>query len=105
MKSETAAPKLSDSDLRWADEGQARPRKGFFKIGSRRSTAKPIHFLEINGSRKFEMAMTAYLPFWFKCLHEPRLSNKENSQSSKTIQLPRPVDDPWFKSYRPCSTC
>ena len=105
MKSETTSSKLDVSRI--ADGlikvklGQG---KGFFKIGveKKHGEANSI-FLEINGSRKFEIGNDCdTCHFWFKCLHEPRLSaQKKIVNLPKTIQLPRPVDEAMVAELSP----
>src|ERR1700756_2838431 len=105
MKSEATTSKLDVSMI--ADRlvkvklGQA---KGFFKIGveKKHGEANSI-FLEINGSRKFEIGNDCdTCHFWFKCLHEPRLSTQKKIVNlPKTIQLPRPVDENMVQELSP----
>ncbi len=97
MKSEAVTSKLDISKIA---EGLMKVKlaqgKSFFKIGieKKHGEANSI-FLEINGSRKFEIGNDCdTCHFWFKCLHEPRLSTqKKIANLPKTIQLPRPVDE------------
>jgi hypothetical protein len=105
MKSETTASKLDISKiadgLMKVKVGQG---KGFFKVGieKKHGEANSI-FLEINGSRKFEIGNDCdTCHFWFKCLHEPRLSTqKKIANLPKTIQLPRPVDESMVQELSP----
>lgn len=105
MKSETAANKLDVTKLA---DGLMRVKlaqgKGFFKIGieKKHGEANSI-FLEINGSRKFEIGNDCdTCHFWFKCLHEPRLSTQKKVVNlPKTIQLPRPVDEAMVQELSP----
>ncbi len=104
MKSETA-PKLEVTRL--ADglmKVKLNQGKGFFKIGveKKHGEANSI-FLEINGSRKFEIGNDCdTCHFWFKCLHEPRLSSqKKIANLPKTIQLPRPIDESMVQELSP----
>lgn len=97
MKSETTAPKLDATKI---SDGVVKVKlhqgKGFFKIGIEKKHGEAnLIFLEINGSRKFEIGNDCdTCHFWFKCLHEPRLSaQKKIVNLPKTIQLPRPVDE------------
>jgi len=105
VKSETAPPKIDA--VRVADGlmkfklGQG---KGFFKIGveKKHGEANSI-FLEINGARKFEIGNDCdTCHFWFKCLQDPRLSaQKKIANLPKTIQMPRPVDEPMLQELHP----
>ncbi len=105
MKSETAASKLDVSKIA---DGLMRVKlsqgKGFFKIGveKKHGEANSI-FLEINGSRKFEIGNDCdTCHFWFKCLHEPRLSTQKKIVNlPKTIQLPRPIDEAMVQELSP----
>src|SRR5579872_226288 len=78
--------------------------KGFFKIAveKKHGEANSI-FLEVNGSRKFEIGNDCdTCHFWFKCLQEPRLSaQKKIVNLPKTIQLPRPVDEGLIQELQP----
>jgi hypothetical protein len=78
--------------------------KSFFKVvvEKKHGEANSI-FLEINGSRKFELGNDCdTCHFWFKCLHEPRLSTqKKIANLPKTIQLPRPVDEAMVQELSP----
>ena len=105
MKSETTAAKLDVSKIA---DGLMKVKlangKGFFKIGveKKHGEANSI-FLEINGSRKFEIGNDCdTCHFWFKCLHEPRLSTqKKIANLPKTIHLPRPVDEAMISELSP----
>ncbi|MBI4375906.1 MAG: hypothetical protein HY549_05590 [Elusimicrobia bacterium] len=105
MKSETTTPKM---DVTRIADGLMRVKlsqgRGFFKIGveKRHGEANSI-FLEINGSRKFEIGNDCdTCHFWFKCLHEPRLSAQRKVVNlPKTIQLPRPVDESMVQELAP----
>ncbi|MBI3554411.1 MAG: hypothetical protein HY077_18090 [Elusimicrobia bacterium] len=105
MKSETTASKLDVSKLA---DGLMKVKlgagKGFFKVGieKKHGEANSV-FLEINGSRKFEIGNDCdTCHFWFKCLHEPRLSaQKKIANLPKTIQLPRPVDESMVQELSP----
>lgn len=105
MKSETSTSKIDVSKIA---DGLMRVKlaqgKGFFKIGieKKHGEANSI-FLEINGSRKFEIGNDCdTCHFWFKCLHEPRLSTQKKIVNlPKTIQLPRPVDESMIAELAP----
>lgn len=105
MKSEAAAQKIEASRIA---EGLMKVKlsqgKGFFKIGveKKHGEANSI-YLEINGSRKFEIGNDCdTCHFWFKCLHEPRLSTQKKIVNlPKTIQLPRPVDEAMVQELSP----
>jgi hypothetical protein len=105
MKSETTPSKL---DVTKVADGLFKVKlaggKGFFKIGveKKHGEANSI-FLEINGSRKFEIGNDCdTCHFWFKCLHEPRLSTqKKIANLPKTIHLPRPVDEAMIGELSP----
>ena len=105
MKSEATTQKLDvvklAPGLMKVKMGQG---KGFFKIGieKKHGEANSI-FLEINGSRKFEIGNDCdTCHFWFKCLHEPRLSaQKKVANLPKTIQLPRPIDEAMVQELSP----
>ena len=105
MKSETTPQKIDTVKLA---EGLLKFKlsqgKGFFKIGveKKHGEANSI-FLEINGSRKFEIGNDCdTCHFWFKCLQEPRLSpQKKIANLPKTIQLPRPVDETMVQELQP----
>lgn len=105
MKSETAATKL---DVVKIADGLMRVKlsqgKGFFKIGveKKHGEANSI-FLEINGSRKFEIGNDCdTCHFWFKCLHEPRLSTQKKIVNlPKTIHIPRPLDEALLQEISP----
>lgn len=97
MKSSETANKI---ELTKVSDGLVRVKlnqgRGFFKIGVEKKHGEAnAMFLEINGSRKFEIGNDCdTCHFWFKCLHEPRLSaQKKIVNLPKTIQLPRPVDE------------
>jgi len=78
--------------------------KGFFKIGVEKKHGEANSlFLEINGSRKFEIGNDCdTCHFWFKCLHEPRMSTqKKIANLPKTIQLPRPIDESMIQELSP----
>lgn len=105
MKSDTTPHKLDVSKLA---DGLMRVKlgqgRGFFKIGveKKHGEANSI-FLEINGSRKFEIGNDCdTCHFWFKCLHEPRLSTQKKIVNlPKTIHLPRPVDEAMVNELSP----
>ncbi len=105
LKSEAAAHKIDA--VRVAD-GLMRFKlpsgKNVFKIGveKKHGEANSI-FLEINGSRKFEIGNDCdTCHFWFKCLQEPRLSPQRKLVNlPKTIQLPRPVDATMVQELAP----
>ncbi len=105
MKSDTTPQKL---DVTRIADGLMKVKlgqgKGFFKIGieKKHGEANSI-FLEINGSRKFEIGNDCdTCHFWFKCLHEPRLSTQKKIVNlPKTIQLPRPVDEAMIQELSP----
>lgn len=105
MKSETSPQKLDVTKLA---DGLMRVKlsqgRGFFKIGveKKHGEANSI-FLEINGSRKFEIGNDCdTCHFWFKCLHEPRLSTQKKIVNlPKTIHLPRPVDEAMVTELSP----
>ncbi|MDE2038457.1 MAG: hypothetical protein KGO96_02945 [Elusimicrobia bacterium] len=105
MKPETASAKFDEQK---AAEGLWKVKlaqgKGFFKIGveKKHGEANSI-FLEINGSRKFEIGNDCdTCHFWFKCLHEPRLSTQKKIVNlPKTIHLPRPVDEAMISEISP----
>lgn len=104
MKSETA-PKLETTKLA---DGLMKVKlgsgKGFFKIGVEKKHGEANSlFLEINGARKFEVGNDCdTCHFWFKCLHEPRLSTQKKIVNlPKTIQLPRPVDEAMIQELSP----
>lgn len=105
MKSETTASKL---DITKIAHGLMRVKvgqgKGFFKVGveKKHGEANSIYF-EINGARKFEVGNDCdTCHFWFKCLHEPRLSaQRKIANLPKTIQLPRPVDESMIQELSP----
>lgn len=105
MKSETTAPKLEV--VKVADglmKVKISQGKGFFKVGveKKHGEANSIYF-EINGSRKFEVGNDCdTCHFWFKCLHEPKLSTQRKiANLPKTIQLPRPVDEAMIQELSP----
>lgn len=104
MKSETAnkleLSKIADGLVRVKQNAG----KGFFKIGVEKKHGEAnAMFLEINGSRKFEIGNDCdTCHFWFKCLHEPRLSTQKKIVNlPKTIQLPRPVDEAMAQELSP----
>jgi len=105
MKSETSTPKL---DATKVDEGLWRVKlthgKGYFKVGvgKKHGEANSL-FLEINGSRKFEIGNDCdTCHFWFKVLAEPRaLTQKKVVNLPKTISIPRPVDQPMLEEMSP----
>lgn len=104
MKSETAhkleVEKIADGLMRV----KLNSGKGFFKIDVEKKHGEANSlFLEINGSRKFEIGNDCdTCHFWFKCLHEPRLSaQKKIVNLPKTIQLPRPVDEAMVQELSP----
>ena len=105
VKQEAPAQKL---DVVRVADGLVRVKlsqgKGFFKVGveKKHGEANSI-FLEINGSRKFEIGNDCdTCHFWFKCLHEPRLSTQKKIVNlPKTIQLPRPVDESMAQELAP----
>jgi hypothetical protein len=104
LKSETAhkleVEKISEGLMRV----KLNSGKGFFKIGVEKKHGEANSlFLEINGSRKFEIGNDCdTCHFWFKCLHEPRLSaQKKIANLPKTIQLPRPVDEAMVQELSP----
>jgi hypothetical protein len=76
--------------------------RGFFKIGVEKKPGEAnSFFLEINGSRKFEIGNDCdTCHFWFKCLHEPRLSRKVVNLS-KAFQVPRPLDETMVQELGP----
>src|SRR5579872_5743912 len=96
MKSETTPQKL---DVTRIADGVMKIKlsqgKGFFKIGvgKKHGEANSL-FLEIGGSRKFEIGNDCdTCHFWFKCLSEPHtLGQKKVVNLPKTISLPRPLD-------------
>jgi hypothetical protein len=76
--------------------------RGFFKIGVEKKPGEAnSFFLEINGSRKFEVGNDCdTCHFWFKCLHEPRLSRKVVNLP-KAFQVPRPIDEAMIQELAP----
>ncbi|MDD5655901.1 MAG: hypothetical protein PHF00_01415 [Elusimicrobia bacterium] len=76
--------------------------RGFFKIGVEKKPGEAnSYFLEINGSRKFEVGNDCdTCHFWFKCLHEPRLSRKVVNLP-KAFQVPRPIDEAMVQELAP----
>ena len=105
MKSETTTPKVDVSKIaNGLMKVKVSQGKGFFKIGNEKKHGEATSlFLEINGSRKFEIGNDCdTCHFWFKCLHEPRLSTqKKIANLPKTIQLPRPVDEAMIAELSP----
>lgn len=105
IKAEPAPRKI---DVTRVAEGLVRFKiqssKGTFKIGveKKHGDANSL-FLEINGSRKFEIGNDCdTCHFWFKCLQEPRLSTqKKLANLPKTIHLPRPVDEKMVAEIQP----
>ncbi len=105
MKQETTHSKL---DVEKLSEGlfkvKIRDGKGFFKIGvEKRPEEANSLFLEINGSRKFEIGNDCdTCHFWFKLLNDPRLSNqKKIANLPKSFQTPRPLDEPLIREMEP----
>ncbi len=104
MKSETT----QKIDVTRVAEGLMKVRlgqgKGFFRIGieKKHGEANSV-YLEINGSRRFEVGNDCdTCHFWFKCLHEPRLSTQKKIVNlPKTIQLPRPLDEALVQELAP----
>ncbi|MBI4424803.1 MAG: hypothetical protein HY554_13810 [Elusimicrobia bacterium] len=78
--------------------------KGYFKVGvgKKHGEANSL-FLEINGSRKFEIGNDCdTCHFWFKCLSEPRaLTQKKIVNLPKTISIPRPIDQQLLEELSP----
>ena len=76
--------------------------RGFFKIGAEKKPGEANSlFLEINGSRKFEIGNDCdTCHFWFKCLHEPRLVRKV-ANLPKAFQVPRPIDEAMLQELAP----
>ncbi|MBI5629397.1 MAG: hypothetical protein HY921_00780 [Elusimicrobia bacterium] len=105
MKSEAATQKLEIATI--ADglmKVKLSQGKGFFKVAveKKHGEANSI-YLEINGSRKFEIGNDCdTCHFWFKCLHEPRLpAQKKVANLPKTIQMPRPLDEAMVQELSP----
>jgi hypothetical protein len=102
---EATAPKI---DVAKISDGLMKVKvnsgKGFFKIGveKKQGEANSI-FLEINGSRKFEIGNDCdTCHFWFKCMQEPRLSpQKKIVNIPKTVHLQRPVDEALVQELSP----
>jgi hypothetical protein len=76
--------------------------RGFFKVGVEKKPGEAnSFFLEINGSRKFEIGNDCdTCHFWFKCLHEPRLSRKVVNLP-KAFQVARPLDESMVQDLGP----
>ena len=103
MKPEAASQKFDVSRL--ADglfKVKLNQGRGFFKIGVEKKPGEAnSFFLEINGSRKFEIGNDCdTCHFWFKCLHEPRFSRKVVNLS-KAFQVPRPLDETMVQELGP----
>ena len=103
MKPETASQKFDV--VRLADglfKVKLNQGRGFFKIGVEKKPGEAnSFFLEINGSRKFEVGNDCdTCHFWFKCLHEPRLSRKVVNLP-KAFQVPRPLDESMVQELAP----
>jgi len=78
--------------------------KAFFKIGLGKKHAQAnTLYLEINGSRKFEIGNDCdTCHFWFKCVQEPRLfSQKKIVNLPKAVSIPRPVDAAMIQEISP----
>lgn len=78
--------------------------KGFFKVGLGKKHAQAnALYLEINGSRKFEIGNDCdTCHFWFKCVQEPRVfTQKKVVNLPKAVSIPRPVDAALIRELSP----
>lgn len=83
---------------------KVREGRGFFKIGMEKKPEEAHSlFLEVNGSRKFEVGNDCdTCHFWFKLLNDPHLSTqKKIANLPKSFQTPRPLDEPLIGELGP----
>jgi hypothetical protein len=77
--------------------------KALFKIGSAKKQDGNALYLEIDGTRKFEIGSDSpSAHFWYKCLQEPRLfAQKKVVNLPSSLAIPRPLDAGLIKELYP----